>query len=89
MRIDYIIHAEGGSYWAEVPAIPGCVTEGRTLAELRTNVREAVEGALESYAMLPPGADPGAPAPSASGGRTGSFDLRFEKPRRRRAAALA
>ena len=62
MRIDYIIHAEGGSYWAEVPAIPGCVTEGRTLAELRTNVREAVEGALESYAMLPPGADPGAPA---------------------------
>jgi hypothetical protein len=33
----------GGGYTAEVPAIPGCVTEGDTWDELRANLREAVE----------------------------------------------
>lgn len=89
MRIEYIVHAEAGGYWAEVPAIPGCVTDGRTLAEVRANIREAAQGAIESYAMLPPGADPGAPAPSEPGGRMGSFQLRFARPRRCRAAAMA
>jgi predicted RNase H-like HicB family nuclease len=38
-----IIHdAEEGGYWAEVPALPGCVTQGETLAELQDNLREAI-----------------------------------------------
>jgi predicted RNase H-like HicB family nuclease len=47
MKIKVIVHdAEEGGYWAEVPAIPGCATQGETNAELMKNVREAVEGCL-------------------------------------------
>ena len=42
-----IIHdAEEGGYWTEVPALPGCVTQGETLAELQNNLREAIRGCL-------------------------------------------
>ncbi len=42
-----VVHeAEEGGYWAEAPAIPGCATQGDTLAELMKNVHEAVEGCL-------------------------------------------
>jgi predicted RNase H-like HicB family nuclease len=45
--LEVVIHrAEEGGYWAEVPALPGCMTEGETLQELFANVREAVEGWL-------------------------------------------
>ena len=47
MKIKVIIHAaEEGGFWAEVPALPGCVTEGDTREELLVNLREAVEGCL-------------------------------------------
>jgi predicted RNase H-like HicB family nuclease len=47
MKLKAIIHkAEEGGYWAEVPALPGCVTQGETLPELRTNIKEAIEGWL-------------------------------------------
>jgi len=47
MKIKVVVHeAEEGGYWAEVPAIPGCATQGETLEELLTNVQEAVEGCL-------------------------------------------
>jgi len=32
-----------GGYWAEVPALPGCVSEGESLDELRSNIQESVE----------------------------------------------
>ena len=49
MRIRAIVHrAEEGGYWAEVPALPGCVTQGETLDEIRTNLREAIELWLEA-----------------------------------------
>jgi predicted RNase H-like HicB family nuclease len=38
--------AEGG-FWAEVPALPGCYSQGDTIAELIDNVREAIAGVLE------------------------------------------
>jgi len=38
--------AEEGGYWAEVPALPGCVSQGETIDDVRTNVREAIEGWL-------------------------------------------
>ena len=47
MKLKAIIHeaAEGG-YWAEIPAIPGCATQGETFEELLKNIYEAVEGCL-------------------------------------------
>ena len=47
MKLKVIIHeAEEGGYWAEVPAIPGCATQGETFKELLENLYEAVEGCL-------------------------------------------
>lgn len=47
MKLKMIIHqAEEGGYWAEVPAIPGCATQGDDLRELIENVYDAVEGCL-------------------------------------------
>jgi len=47
MKLKVIIHeAEEGGFWAEVPAIPGCATQGETMEELIKNVHEAVEGCL-------------------------------------------
>jgi predicted RNase H-like HicB family nuclease len=47
MKLKVIIHeAEEGGYWAEVPAIPGCATQGETFDELLTNIYEAVEGCM-------------------------------------------
>lgn len=47
MKIRAIVHeAEEGGYWAEVPAIPGCATQGDTMDELLVNLREAIEGCL-------------------------------------------
>jgi predicted RNase H-like HicB family nuclease len=47
MKIQVVIHeAEEGGYWAEVPAIPGCATQGDTFEELLQNLYEAVEGCL-------------------------------------------
>jgi predicted RNase H-like HicB family nuclease len=39
--------AQKGGYWAEVPALKGCVSEGETLEETLANIREAAEGWLE------------------------------------------
>jgi predicted RNase H-like HicB family nuclease len=47
MKLRVVVHeAEEGGYWAEVPAIPGCVTQGDTFEELLSNLYEAVEGCL-------------------------------------------
>jgi predicted RNase H-like HicB family nuclease len=47
MKLKVIIHeAEEGGYWAEVPALPGCATQGETFEELLKNIYKAVEGCL-------------------------------------------
>jgi predicted RNase H-like HicB family nuclease len=47
MKIKVIVHeAEEGGFWAEVPAIPGCATQGDTFEELLQNLYEAIEGCL-------------------------------------------
>jgi len=47
MKLKVIIHrAEEGGYWAEIPAIPGCATQGETFEELLSNIYEAVEACL-------------------------------------------
>jgi predicted RNase H-like HicB family nuclease len=43
-----VIHEEPeGGYWAEVPALPGCYSQGDTVEELLSNIREAISGVLE------------------------------------------
>ena len=47
MKLKVVVHrAEEGGFWAEVPAIPGCMTQGETIDSLLANVHEAVEGCL-------------------------------------------
>lgn len=47
MTLKAVIHeAEEGGFWAEVPALPGCFTQGETFPELETNLREAIRGWL-------------------------------------------
>jgi predicted RNase H-like HicB family nuclease len=47
MTLKAIIHeAEEGGFWAEVPALPGCFTQGDSLKELEANIHEAIEGWL-------------------------------------------
>ncbi len=48
MQIKAIIHpAEEGGYWAEVPALEGCITEGDTIEEVINNLKDAIQGWLE------------------------------------------
>lgn len=42
-----IVYEEEGSYWAEVPALPGCFSSGDTMEELRTNISEAIRMHLQ------------------------------------------
>jgi predicted RNase H-like HicB family nuclease len=54
MTIRVVVHeAEEGGYWAEVPAIPGCATQGETMDELMANIREAIEGCLSVDVQTP------------------------------------
>ena len=47
MKLKVVVHdAEEGGYWAEVPSIPGCATQGETFEELLQNLYEAVEACL-------------------------------------------
>ncbi len=41
---------ETGTYVIECPAIPGCVSQGKTEPEALANIREAIEACLESRA---------------------------------------
>ena len=52
MKLKVLLHpAEEGGFWAEAPALPGCVSEGETLEEALANIREAAEGWLEVAAQ--------------------------------------
>ncbi len=43
-----VIHEDPeGGFWAEVPALPGCYSQGETIDELKQNIREAIAGVLE------------------------------------------
>ena len=43
-----VIHADvEGGYWAEVPALPGCYSQGDSMDEVMANVRESISGVLE------------------------------------------
>jgi predicted RNase H-like HicB family nuclease len=43
-----VIHEDTESgFWAEVPALPGCYSQGESIDELMVNVREAIAGVLD------------------------------------------
>ena len=47
MKLKVVVHeAEEGGCWAEVPALPGCATQGDSFEALLSNLYEAVEGCL-------------------------------------------
>jgi predicted RNase H-like HicB family nuclease len=47
MKVKAIVHAaEEGGFWAEVPALPGCITEGDSIEEVTANLKDAIEGWL-------------------------------------------
>jgi predicted RNase H-like HicB family nuclease len=48
--MEYVVvthQAEEGGFWAEVPALPGCSTQGESVDETLRNVKEAIELHLE------------------------------------------
>ncbi len=52
MKIKVVVHeAEEGGFWAEVPSILGCATQGETFEELLQNLYEAIEGCLSVKVM--------------------------------------
>jgi predicted RNase H-like HicB family nuclease len=54
MKIKIVVHeAEEGGFWAEAPALPGCVSQGETLEELTANMREAIHGYLDVEVPVP------------------------------------
>ncbi len=47
MKLKVVVHeAEEGGYWAKVPAIPGCATQGEDFEELLQNFYGAIAGCL-------------------------------------------
>jgi predicted RNase H-like HicB family nuclease len=47
MDVKVIVHeADEGGFWAEVPALPGCASQGETMDDLVKNIREAIAGWL-------------------------------------------
>ena len=48
-NLKIIIHnAQEGGYWAEVEGLPGCVSEGETLEEVKANIIDAAAGCIAS-----------------------------------------
>lgn len=44
MEYIVLIHpAEEGGFWAEIPALPGCYSQGETIEETMRNIKEAIE----------------------------------------------
>jgi len=58
MEYTVILHpAEEGGYWAEVPALPGCFSQGENVEETFRNIKEAIEShlvALKAKGKHPP-----------------------------------
>ena len=62
-RFTILVHeSEEGEtgYWGEVMELPGCVSQGETLAELGANIREAID-AVCSVTSIPDNAPQAAP----------------------------
>lgn len=55
MNVKVVVHtAEEGGFWAEVPALPGCASQGESMDEVLDNVREAIQAWFEAGESLWP-----------------------------------
>lgn len=59
MQIKIVVHQAPEGLWAEVPSIPGCVSQGDSMEELLVNIQEAIEGCLgvDVEKLIPVGID--------------------------------
>lgn len=62
MEYTVLLHpAEEGGYWAEVPALPGCYSQGETIDETLVNIKEAIGlhilGLKDEHNEIPPEED--------------------------------
>jgi predicted RNase H-like HicB family nuclease len=48
MRAVVLFHGQDGYWVAECPSLPGCISQGATKAEAIANIREAIEGWIET-----------------------------------------
>ena len=48
MRAVILRHGEDGFWIVECPSLPGCVSQGQTKAEAIANIKEAIEGWIET-----------------------------------------
>lgn len=66
MSVKYaVIYEQAQSNWAAyVPDLPGCMSTGRTLEETKQNIREAIQGHLETLRLF---GDPIPPPSSLAG----------------------
>ena len=47
MEYTILMHqAEEGGFWSEVPALPGCYSQGETIDQTLQNTKEAIESHL-------------------------------------------
>ena len=47
MTLQVVVHEDqAGGFWAEVPALPGCASQGESIPELMARIKEAIEGWL-------------------------------------------
>jgi hypothetical protein len=76
-----IYEAEEGGYWAQVPALPGCLTQGETYEELLANLPEAIEG----YLLCTPGATS---REKGARKRKSRFETHLQSPQRQRGHRL-
>ncbi|CVK33347.1 type II toxin-antitoxin system HicB family antitoxin [Methanoculleus bourgensis] len=53
-----IRRAGEGGFWAEVPALPGCYSQGETVEETLENIREAIEEHVETLEIQNPAQRP-------------------------------
>ena len=75
MSFQVIIHdAEEGGYWAEVTGMPGCYSQGETIAEVKTNIHEAALAWMESQLAMA--------VRKADGDRSATTARHVRKPRR-------
>jgi predicted RNase H-like HicB family nuclease len=79
MNVKIVVHeAEEGGFWAEVPALPGCASQGETMDDLLANMREAIQAWLDTEPL------DDANEPLATGGRAylvkGLSDISFLPP---------
>ena len=48
MRYSVVVHgADEVGFWVEVPALPGCYSQGESIEETLRNVEEAIEQYLQ------------------------------------------